>query len=86
MAADDVWDLAAIDPNLRPAKQADSASLVGMKAAVRVADAKAKASAANEGGGSQPAEATQGVNEDVVMGDFVTVCYISILELWISYI
>lgn len=85
MTADDIWNLAAIDTNLKHGKQADLASIVGIKAALRVRDVKAK-TAANEGGGSQPTEATQGVNEDAVMEDLVPVSYISIFQLWISQI
>jgi hypothetical protein len=72
MTPDDIWNLAAIDPNLTPGKQADLAAIVGLKAALRVQDAKDKASAANEGGGSQ---ASQSVDGDAVMGDFAPVSF-----------
>jgi hypothetical protein len=86
MTVDDIWNLAAIDTNLKPGIQADKAMVIGMKAAMRVGDAKAKASAANEGGGFQPTEATQAVDRDAVMEDFFPVSYNLIFEPRISLI
>jgi hypothetical protein len=78
MTPDDIWDLAIVDPSLAPGKRAELAQVLGLKAALRAED---KVSAANEGRGSQPAEASQSVDEDAVMEDLVPVSYISISRL-----
>jgi hypothetical protein len=79
MTADDIWDLAAIDSDatVGSSTRADRAASVGMMAAMRVHDVKAKDSATNEGGGSQPAEVSQGVDEDATMEDVapVSLCF-----------